>query len=193
MNDISRQKIAQIHYESIQEIDDQKDDNDDQKDTTSVKNPIIGTNVIITGLETDKGRMLNGLAGVLTGYNKDTKRWSVNLSDGQNIKILEDKFNIKTDQSDKKHDDLYKLVDPGFIDYIEELIKTMQETGNQFNFETIEQDMKESSKPQHCAACSKRLTDPSIWSRTVNIDKKNGEFLINSYHIKCMYNAPFKV
>jgi len=214
-----------------QEIDDQKDD------ITNVTKypPFIGADVILTGLTTHDGAKLKNQPGKITGFNKATKVWKIELTGpkleyfkefhythakSENIQVIPQPQTIDPDtkqpienltsmslkygvgpdgyiNGSKKDPDntqtAYKLVDPGFIDYIEELIKTMQETGNQFNFETIEQDMKESSKPQHCAACSKRLTDPSIWSRTVNIDKKNGEFLINSYHIKCMYNAPFKV
>lgn len=86
-----------------------------------------------------------------------------------------------------------ELVDPGFIDYIEKLITTMQLTGHQFNFEAIEQDAKDAAKTQYCFGCSKRLSDDSKWSSTVNLNKKNGGFEKNTFHIKCLYNTSFKV
>jgi hypothetical protein len=86
-----------------------------------------------------------------------------------------------------------EMIDPNFIDYIEKLITTMQQTGHQFNFEAIEQDTKEAAKTHYCFGCSKRLQDDSKWSSTVNMNKKSGGFEKNTYHVKCLYDASFKV
>jgi len=87
----------------------------------------------------------------------------------------------------------YEPIDQTFIDYIEKLITTMRETGHQFNFEAIEQDAKEAVKTQYCFGCSKRLSDDSKWSSTVLLNKQNGGFEKNTFHIKCLYDASFKI
>ena len=103
------------------------------------------------------------------------------------------------DDDDDDHDDedhgiqQYKMRYPNFIDNIVKLVENLKAADKQYNFEVIEQDIKEEAKPHFCFACSKKLVNVSDWSTTINIDKKNGEFVKNSYHIKCLYNAPFKI
>jgi len=100
---------------------------------------------------------------------------------------------VKTSTGGLSGPDSTETIDQNFIDYIEKLITTMRETGHQFNFEAIEEDAKEAVKTQYCFGCSKRLSDDSKWSSTVLLNKKNGGFEKNTFHIKCLYNTSFKI
>ena len=91
----------------------------------------------------------------------------------------------------------YTIIGTEFIDYIDQYIEKLEITESKHSFETISKDLKdniqESRRNYYCKACSKRLDDPSTWTRTINIDKKSEDFVSNTYHIKCLYDAPFKV
>jgi hypothetical protein len=92
-------------------------------------------------------------------------------------------------QSTKDISKPYELIDPDFIQHIEKLVQTMQETGTNYSFDTI----KPVENIKHCFVCSKKLLTPKEWVSTINMDRKTGEFTTNVYHIKCLYDAPFKI
>lgn len=103
-----------------------------------------------------------------------------------------DPDSLKTSTSTQSAKDVskpYELIDPDFIQHIEKLVQTMQETGTNYSFDTI----KPVENIKHCFVCSKKLLTPKEWVSTVNMDRKTGEFTTNVYHIKCLYDAPFKI
>jgi len=94
----------------------------------------------------------------------------------------------------KKSSDSIKLVAGDFWDRVENVLLELERRNVQhFSFGDDDEIVKEKYKPQYCFACSKRLTKENEWSHTINIDKKNGNYINNTYHISCLYNAPFKI
>ena len=111
--------------------------------------------------------------------------------------LLDTETEVSTQESDTLVSKKYTIIGTEFIDYIDQYIEKLEITETKHSFETISKDLKdniqESRRNYYCKACSKRLDDPSTWTRTINIDKKSGDFVSNTYHIKCLYDAPFKV
>jgi len=94
----------------------------------------------------------------------------------------------------KKSSDSIKLVAGDFWEKVENVLAELERRNVQhFSFGDDDEIVKEKYKPQYCFACSKRLTKENEWSHTINIDKKNGNYINNTYHIGCLYNAPFKI
>jgi hypothetical protein len=153
-------------------------------------------NLVDVSSENEPWHPTNPMEAALFGDDDDDSEWESDDPDKQEPDKQEpDKQEPDKQEPDKQDNGQasYKLVDHGFIDYIEQLIHTMQETGHQFNFESIEADAKEAIKTHYCFSCSKRLTDDTKWATTINMVRKTGEFQQNTYHTKCLYSAPFKI
>ena len=130
--------------------------------------------------------------------NIDTYTKSDSKTNNQDTSKLSDtKTEVSTQDSDTPVSEKYTIIGTEFIDYIDQYIEKLKITESKHSFETISKDLKdniqESRRNYYCKACSKRLDDPSTWTRTINIDKKSEDFVSNTYHIKCLYDAPFKV
>ena len=126
-----------------------------------------------------------------------TKSESKTKNNQDTSNLLDTETEVSIQDSDTPVSEKYTIIGTEFIDYIDQYIEKLETTISKHSFETISKDLKEniqeSRRNYYCKACSKRLDDPSTWTRTINIDKKSEDFVSNTYHIKCLYNAPFKI
>lgn len=88
--------------------------------------------------------------------------------------------------------------DKDFLNWLDEFFKMSKQRGPGFNFESMIVEVSDAVKPHYCFSCSKHLSDPSTWSTTVNMVKQSVSgsapvFEKNTYHIKCLRDAHFRI
>ena len=119
----------------------------------------------------------------------------LNVTDGTDLEGALMVAKTDAGSASTKAQESVKLVGTDFWDFVTDIVRKLEAQNIQhFSFDNDNNDdVKEKCKIHYCFGCSKRLTKENEWSRTINLDKKSGNYINNVYHIGCMYNSPFKI